>query len=252
MAQMPASTRSLRPRPYARVTPTVVVLLLLMAVGPARADIAIESVDRTSGAPGDRVDLLIACGGCLPRAVKLPVSLLPIGDSPAHHPCRGASCASRAPAPPESAPFVPLGTAVPLHGGVRLASRLGLDIPPAVGRHGRGAIRDWVASINRLRFRVPDAEPGLYTYVIYCGRCLDGQGGTLIGHPEPEPARNRARLTLARKQGQFLQIEPATTRADESGGRASSLWWVISALVLIVLFVAWRRRSRRPPGALSA
>jgi len=245
MGQMFPVTRRLRPPAAATVAATTLVAAVLFGVQPARADIGIESASRTSGVPGEQVDLLIYCGGCLPRTVRLPVSLLPAGGSPGRHPCRGTSCAKTAPAPPASVPYVPLGIAGPLHGGAGIASRLGLEIPGAVERRGVGAVRQWVASINRLRFRIPDAEPGLYTYVIYCcGRSPDGD---LIGHPERRASWNRARLAYAREYGEFLRIRPGASRADEQGGPPSPVWAAVAALTLIALFAVWRHRAT-PPG----
>jgi hypothetical protein len=243
MNQMFPATRCWRPPPAATVAATILVAAVLVGVQPASADIGIESVSRSSGIPGEQVDLLIYCGGCLPRAVRLPVSLLPAGDSPGRHPCRATSCARTAPAPPASAPYVPLGIAIPLHGGAGIASRLGLEIPDAVELRGAGAVRQWVASINRLRFQIPDAEPGLYTYVVYC--CGRAPGGDLIGHPERRPSWNRARLAYAREHGQFLRVRPGASRADEPGGPPWPLWTAIAALTLIVLFAVWRRRATR-------
>jgi hypothetical protein len=138
---------------------------------------------------------------------------------------------------------VPLGIAIPLHGGAGIASRIGLEVPDAVERRGAGAIRQWVASINRLRFRIPDAEPGLYTYVIYC--CGSAPGGDLIGHPQRRASWNRARLAYAREHGEFLRIRPETTRADQLGGMPWPVWAAVAALPLIVIFAVWRRRETR-------
>lgn len=220
----------------------VLVAGALVGARPASADIGIESVTRTSGVPGDRVDLLIGCGGCGPRT-HLPISLLPAGDSPGRHPCRGTSCATRAPAPPASAPYVPLGTAVPLGGGLRLARRLGLEIPAPVRRRGPGAIREYVASGNRLRFRIPDADPGLYTYVIFCCGLSPPGGGSLIGHPQRRGDRNQSRLAHALADGEFLRIEAGAVPPDESAGPRWPVWTAISVLGLLALFAGWRRRA---------
>src|ERR687897_523280 len=153
-----------------RAAPTVALALLLALVNApqAEADIGIQSVSQTSGAAGERVQLLIYCGGCLPDHVGLPVSLLPVGPSPHRHPCRGTSCASTAPEAPMSAPYVQLGVASPLRGGEETARRLGLRIPDSVEQRGAEAGRGWGASIGGLRFRIPPVDPGEYTYVIYC------------------------------------------------------------------------------------
>jgi hypothetical protein len=222
---VPAALTATAPRvPRAVVAPlaaAIVVAAMLVGVQAARADIGIEGVSRTSGHPGEPVDLLVACGGCLPRTVRLPVSLLPAGSSPGR----------RSPAaigPPASAPYVPLGNAVPLHGGARVASRLGLEIPEAVERRGAGAVREWVASINRLRFRIPDAEPGLYTYVVYCEGCHRGPGGGLI--------------TNAGEQRELLRIE---VTKEPTGTGPVTIWIIVAAGVVFLLALAGLLLRRR-------
>jgi hypothetical protein len=235
---------------------SVIAFALLVSVvcaQPAGADIGLGSVSRSSGTPGQRVQLLIYCGGCLPDRIRLPVSLLPVGSSPYRHPCRGTSCASTAPAPPTSAPYVPLGVASPLRGGEGIAQRLGLRIPDSVERRGAQAVRDWVASVNGLRFRIPDAEPGIYTYVIYC--CLtgggEGRGGDLIGHPNRRASWNRARLANARTEGELLRILPESDSAVARGDVEEGMPWPVvaaaaGALALIALVALRRFRAARP------
>jgi hypothetical protein len=235
-------SRRSRLTPAASVAATLLVAALFVGAQGASADIGIESVNRTSGAPGDQVDLRIYCGGCLPKKVRLPISLLPVGDAPARHPCRGTSCKPRAPAPPTTAPYVPVGTAVPLHGGAPLAGRLGLEIPDSVRRRGSSAIRRWIASTNRLRFQIPDVEPGLYTYVIFCCGTA-AEEGDLIGRPQRRADRNQSRLASALKEGQFLRILTGAGRADESDGLPWSAWIAVAAVVSIALFTLLRRRA---------
>jgi hypothetical protein len=230
-----------RGRPLATAVAALLAAAPLVGVPVASADIGIERVSRTSGVAGDRIELLIGCGGCLPRTIRLPISLLPAGDAPWRHPCRGTSCASRAPAPPSSSPYVPVGVAGPLDGGARLARRLGLEIPDSVRRRGRDAIRLWVASTNRLRFRIPDVDPGLYTYVIFCCGVDPPHGGDLLGHPNRRADRNRARLADARMHGEFLRIRPGASQVDNAWPPAWSLWVAGAVLISIVLAGAWRR-----------
>ena len=205
----------------ASVAATIVVVPTLVDVQPARADIGIESVSRTSGFPGEPVDLLVACGGCLPRTVRLPVSLLPAGSAPGRR-------SPTAREPPGNAPYVPLGNAVPLHGGARIASRLGLAIPDAVARRGAGAVREWVTSINRLRFRIPDAEPGLYTYVVYCEGCQRGPGGSLI--------------TNTSEKRELLRIRAA---GEPTGGGPVTTWLMVVVGVVFLLVLAGLTLRRR-------
>ena len=226
------------------VASALATMLAGLIIGPpgASADIGVHSVDRTAGVAGDQVDLLAYCGGCLPRRIRLPILLLPAGDSPDRDPCRGTSCATRAPVPPTSAPYVPLGTAVPLNGGAPLASRLGIEIPDSVIRHGRAAVRMSVASINRLRFRIPDVEPGLYTYVIFCCGLSPPAGGDLIGHPQRRGDRNESRLAHALRDGQYLRVHAASGRAAEPAGTPWVLWGAIAASGMLAVLFARRPR----------
>jgi hypothetical protein len=205
----------------APIAATIVVAAMLVGVQPARADIGIESVSRTSGFPGEPVDLLVACGGCLPCTVRLPVSLLPVGSSPGRR-------SPTAPESPASAPYVPLGNAVPLAGGARLASRLGLEIPNAVERRRAGALRAWVASTNRLRFRIPNAEPGLYSYVVYCEGCQRGPGGSLI--------------TNTGEQRELLRIRAT---GEPTGAGPVTIWLIVAAGVVLLLALAGLTLRRR-------
>jgi hypothetical protein len=220
----------------------IFVSTALLGVQPASGDIGVWSANPTSGRPGEPVELLIGCGGCVPGppdrpsrypgTARLPVSLLPFERSPYRRACRGGSCAFAAPSPPTRPPYLPLGRAVALGAGKRTASRLGIRPPGSVRRAGADAVRDWLASTNRLRFRIPDAEPGLYAYVIYCASCRRGGAGTLIQDPP----------FSAREQGEFLRILPRGAAGARSGDAGGGLPWPIvaggfAALALIALVI---------------
>lgn len=89
-----------------------------------------------------------------------PLSLVPIGKAPEPHRCGpNALCSPQAAAPPAHGPYRYLGAAT-------AEPRQGSEVP----RYS-------------LEFRIPDLAPGLYAYVIYCGVCNRGAGGSLIAVP---------------------------------------------------------------------
>jgi hypothetical protein len=239
--------------------------LVSLAVGhleTAGADIGVWSVSRTSGVPGEPVEVLIGCGGCVPGlpgtarvGPRLPVSLLPLRSSlyrGAHRWCVRGTCTPTAPAPPASAPFLPLGVALPLRGGERApeaAKRLEIRfpnaVPDAVRDHGAGAVRQWLANMNRLRFGIPDAEPGLYKFVIYCRDCVEGREGALIQNPSATPAQ---RALLREQREEVLRILPASGGRAGSDSNTGAMAWVVggSLAALAALAVVAFGRSGRP------
>jgi hypothetical protein len=100
--------------------------------------------------------------------------------------------------------------------------------------------------MDRLRFRIPDAKPGLYKFAIYCKDCVKGPEGALIQWPSAT-VRQRARL---RAQGEeLLRILPAGNGAadPEPGPSGIPSWTVgvgVGALALIGLLVV-RRVARK-------
>jgi len=112
-----------------------------------------------------------------------------------------------------------------------------------VRRHGEDAIRDWLANTNRLRFRIPDAKPGLYKYVIYCKGCISGPEGGLIQTPSATP---RQRALLREQSEEVLHILPPGDQpaAEEAGGTS---WWLVGLGLTTLAFavlVAVRRLRR--------
>lgn len=169
--------------------------------GPARADVGVESVSRSAGAPGEQITLMIGCGACYPPCPRdprrlsgvcapgpgvppaaFPVSLVPVEQAPRPYRCGpNVLCTPRAPAPPRRTPFAFLGKATPLADDGGLPS-------------------------YRLRFDVPDLRPGAYAFVIFCDACVRGEAGSLIAQP-------RDRLWRLR----VLPVAVATFRASMSG-----------------------------------
>lgn len=127
----------------------------LLAPTPATADVGVTGLSPKVSRPGEQVDLQIACGFCSPGE-RFPISLVPLARAPEPFPCRrNALCTPAATAPPRRDPFAYLGLTGP-------------------GR-ALGA-----GTQSHLRFRLPDVEPGVYTFVIFCAGCYRGPRGSLI------------------------------------------------------------------------
>jgi hypothetical protein len=151
------------------------LLLLGGAVRPvgAEADVGIERVSRRAGEPGQQVVLTVACGGCKAASIvngpahpprDFPVLLVPSARVPRSGPCPGDGerCAPSSLGPPRGDPFVLLGKAKPTFRERDLART-------PVPRY-------------RLRFRIPEVEPGSYAFVLYCASCYRGPRGSLIAY----------------------------------------------------------------------
>jgi hypothetical protein len=170
--------------------PLLTVVAVLLLGGSAAADVGIEAVSPAEGAPGDRVTVRVGCGFCYPPCEgpkgerhppgrehgacipgtrteppdHFPISLLPIGSVPRVLACQApAACpAVKTSRLPERPPFTYIGAAVRR----TKAPNSGGDIPHYL-----------------LRFRIPDLKEGVYAYVLYCGACWQGAGGSLISSP---------------------------------------------------------------------
>jgi hypothetical protein len=182
---------------HRHLTATLLGALLALAAGlllhtaTAGAAVGIEKASTHHGAPGTTVDLTIGCGFCFPPCVgpkgerhpkgfdrgpcmlgtdgKEPpaafgVSLVRAKEAPQRRTCGDAPFCTPTPLrPPHKPPFTFLGRAVPPPGG---NDPEGGDPPRYL-----------------LSFTVPDLTPGTYTYEIWCGVCVDGRRGALIGAP---------------------------------------------------------------------
>lgn len=162
------------------------VVPLLMA-GPARADVGVEKISRHAGTAGEAVDLTLGCGFCFPpchgphgqpdgscmpgKALppdSFPISLVPIEKVPRPYRCGpNALCSPSVAGAPRRSPF----------------SYLGLATPPG---DGGGKVPRY-----RLHFEIPDLQPGIYTFVIFCDGCARGKSGSLIANPRGRPWRLR-------------------------------------------------------------
>jgi hypothetical protein len=171
---------------------------LLMAVASpaaerASAAVGVERVSRLAGAPGDRIDVTLACGFCFPPCKgapghrntpcmlgtkaqppkEFPVSLVPIEKAPKPHRCGpNALCPPLPTGAPRHAPYTYLGRAV----------------PPAEGNSGASGKHP---PRYLLHLEVPDLRPGVYTYVIFCDVCARGKRGSLIANPHARRWRLR-------------------------------------------------------------
>ncbi len=243
--------RTLPRRTLAWAAVSVALVSLAFRAQPAAADIGVWSVSDTSGESGESVDLLIACGGCVPGipggalvGPRLPVSLLPLRNSLYRRQCPSGLCTPTAPAPPAAPPYLPLGVAQPLQGDERApetAVRLGIPIPRTVRDHGESAIREWLANMNRLRFQVPDATPGPYKFVIYCRGCAKGPEGSLIQVPSTTP-RQRALLRRRYDEEVFRIMSSGVHRAGGgTGGTPRDPRQRIATAIVVVGVVVARR-----------
>jgi hypothetical protein len=175
---------------------------------PARAAVGVEKVSRLAGAPGDPVDLTLACGFCFPpchgapghRNVpcmlgtkaqppkEFPISLVPIEKAPKLHRCGpNAVCSPTPVGAPRRFPY----------------SYLGRATPPADDGSSSGG-RDLPRYL--LPFTIPKLRPGVYTYVIFCDVCAPGRRGSLIANPQDR--RWRLRVLSPAPHGS----EPAAAR----------------------------------------
>jgi hypothetical protein len=135
------------------------------------ADLGVEKVNRTSGKPGESVELTLGCGACFAARgqapASFPISLVPAGRVPVPYRCGPRMlCPPRVRAVPRQAPFTYLGKALPT---------------------GRDGNPDKPYPLYALDFTIPDLPAGLYTYVIYCDLCLDGKDAALIADPTVSP-----------------------------------------------------------------
>jgi hypothetical protein len=181
-----------RRHPFLSAALLTVGLLLLAAIpaaGIARAAIGIERVEPGAGAPGDQVELTLACGFCFP----------PCEGPPGH---RNAPCmlGTRA-QPPKYFPvaIVPIEDAPPRPGLFRLAAsatRLGRAKPPpdieSIRESGHGYVPRYL-----LDFELPGLRSGAYALVILCDACLPGRARAVISFPRDPGWRFRVHPPIA-------------------------------------------------------
>jgi hypothetical protein len=166
---------------------TLGISVVLLWAPTAQADVGVEQVSRSSSPAGAEVIVTLGCGFCYPPCIgpkghrhpagyphgtcmldtkadppeSFPLSLAPLEKTPKPHACGpNALCAPQVLHPPRQAPFTALGSAVP---------------PPGGNDPESGNVPRYL-----LRFDVPSLRPGTYSFVIYCGSCTKGKGGSLI------------------------------------------------------------------------
>ena len=134
-------------------TGVIVGSALLLTASPADGDVGVVGVRPTVGAPGQSVEVDVACGG--PCGPQLPISLVPVARAPTPEECRAgkAVCSPEGAEPPREPPYVFLGSA-------------------------KQDSASSAVAYYRLRFRVPRITPGVYAFVI-CN-CPPGRRGTLV------------------------------------------------------------------------
>jgi hypothetical protein len=154
-----------------RLLPLAVVGSATIAMTTAaEADVGVDRVRPNVGAPGDIVDLRVACGGCPPSGLRLPVSVVRAARAPEPEPCgENVLCTPGAPDPPRLPPF------------------------RFLGRTGGNAN-------SHLRFAIPDVKPGTYAFVVFCEPCRRGPSGSLIADDDD--------LLRVRASGEPLAADP--------------------------------------------
>lgn len=195
----------------------------LLLAPEAQADVGVVMVRPQAAAPGQTVDLAIGCGGCLSISVvrgharppsRFPVSLVPLGRAPEPRPCGPRSVCSQTRGPRQD-PFIFLGAAKPNFEAEELTQA--------------GALPRY-----RLRFRVPNVEPGRYAFVIFNRSNGRAEGGTSIAD-----ASRRAALLGVRRVAESESPDSGDTEATP---------WIAAAAGMAVAFVAGMallaRRSR--------
>jgi hypothetical protein len=120
-------------------------------VGPA---------SRTTAYPGDVVR--VRAGAGLRFYALLPLYLVPRAKAPQDHDCvfRG-----------HAGVCVPTASRIP-HGGIY---------------HRIGTVNVRHRNEEWITYRVPRLAPGRYVYVLYCGPCYSGPGGSLISFDHTDP-----------------------------------------------------------------
>jgi hypothetical protein len=189
----------------------VALSLGLLAAESAQGDVGVAGLTPRAGAPGERIELSIACGWCASSSIggrrrppaAFPVSLVPVARAPRPHLCMGgkALCGPFAAGPPRHRPFEYLGKANPL---------FDLDHPPEDPR----------AASYRLRFHIPRMRPGPYAFVIYLG--YSASRGGLVVNPTRYLLHVRRHTSIA-------------SGATGGGGGGGNDWWIAGAAAFLVL-----------------
>jgi hypothetical protein len=214
LARIPCMSTRLRRFATVQCAVGLLVAVASLGAGPASADVGVEKVSRLAGAPGDPIDLTLACGFCFPPCHGAPghrntpcmldtkaqppkefsVSLVPIEKAPKPHRCGpNALCSPLPRGAPRRAPYTYLGRAVPPADGNSGAS----------GKHPPRYL---------LHLEVPDLRPGVYAYVIFCDVCARGKRGSLIANPRDRRWRLRVLSSAPRKSGPAAAVDGPAVR----------------------------------------
>lgn len=113
----------------------------------------VGKASKTRARPGDVVR--VQAGAGLRFYALMPLYLVPRSLAPQPKPCtfngRDAFCAAEEPSPPRGGVYHRIGTVNVRH-----------------------------FNVNTITYRVPKLQPGVYVYVLYCGPCNAGAGGSVI------------------------------------------------------------------------
>jgi hypothetical protein len=225
------------------------IVLSLLLVPSARADLGITSTAPSSGVAGDTVQLTIGCGFCFPPCEGRPGHRHPRGqrngvcmldthrDPPPAFPVwltsldhslkpyrcggpearvSGAGCQPGFSRPSHLPSFVFLGRAMRL---------------PESGRIRRGDVPRY-----RLSFEIPEIGAGSYKYVVFCDSCYPGPRGSLVESPSTGSGR--------------LQVLSSETPGGAGGAGAGTGPWIAGGIATVVFgLVLGLSRRRRVAGS---
>ena len=129
------------------------VALVLLLAPSADAGPFVGKASRTRARAGDIVR--VQAGAGLRFYALLPLYLVRSEVAPQDRPCtvngRDAMCAAQEQSPPRGGIYHRIGTVNVRH-----------------------------SNVSTITYRVPKLRPGIYVYVMYCGPCNAGDGGSLI------------------------------------------------------------------------
>jgi hypothetical protein len=152
------------------------VIVGLVGAANASADIGVESVRPAKATIGSRV--VVRAGSGLKLWERMPLYLVRLARMPRPARCGAtAICEPHLPRRPEGSRYLRIGT---------LSFRR--------------------AKTTTIAFRVPRLAPGGYGFVIYCGPCYRGPGGSLITNTQVTLTITGAASTVAFASGLSLRL----------------------------------------------
>jgi hypothetical protein len=139
----------------------VAVAVALVAAGSATAGPFVGKASKTRARAGDVVR--VQAGAGLRFYALLPLYLVRRDLTPQPKPCtvngHDGICEARAPRPPRGGIYHRIGTVNVRH-----------------------------SNVSTITYRVPNLQPGVYAYVMYCGPCYAGAGGSVIAFDQGSSA----------------------------------------------------------------